>query len=110
MKKITAYIKPHRLEKVVEALHKLDRFPGFTVVDGHGQGHGRGIGGHYAYAQEGLLYHAQRVLIVLCDDEEAEAVASAIVAAAHSGQAGDGIVSIEPVTAVRRIRNAGGAA
>jgi nitrogen regulatory protein P-II 1 len=110
MRKVSAYIKPHRLDKIVEALQRLPRFPGFTVLDAHGQGHGRGRGGHYAYGQDGLLYHAQRVVMVLCEDDEADGIAEAMARAAHSGDAGDGLVTIEPVLAVRRIRAAGGEA
>jgi len=110
MKKITAFIRAHRLDKVAAALHELPRFPGFTVSDGHGQGHGRGAGGHYAYGQGGLLYHPQRVVTVVCEDDEAEPVADAIARAARSGEPGDGLVVIEPVAAVRRIRATGGAA
>lgn len=110
MKKVCAYIKSHRLEKVIAKLHELPRFPGFTVLDGHGQGHGRGAGGHYAYGQDGLLYHPQRVLQVLCEDDEAEAVATCIARCAHSGLPGDGLVTIEPVDSLRRIRDVGGAA
>lgn len=45
MKKICAYIKTHRVGEVIAALHELPCFPGFTVLDGHGQGHGCGAGG-----------------------------------------------------------------
>lgn len=89
MREVTAYFKPHRLDPVVSALHELPRFPGFTVFDAYGQGHGRGAGGHYA---------------------EAEAVAETIAGAAHSGRPGDGLVAIEPVATLRRIRDAGGGA
>ena len=41
MKRIEATLQPHRLTKVVHALHALPHFPGFTVYDAHGQGHGR---------------------------------------------------------------------
>ena len=108
MKKVSAYIKPHRLDRVIAALHELPRFPGFTVFDAHGQGHGRGTGGHYAYGQDGMLYHPQRVLLVLCDDAEAGHIAETIARAAHSGRHGDGLVTFEAVEAIQHTRNAGG--
>jgi len=110
MREVTAYFKPHRLDPVVSALHELPRLPGFTVSDAYGQGHGRGACGHYADGQDGLLYHPQRVLVVICEDTEAEAVAETIAGAAHSGPPGDGLVAIEPVATLRRIRDAGGGA
>ena len=41
MKRLEAFIQPHRLNKVIRALHELPRFPGFTVCNAHGQGHER---------------------------------------------------------------------
>ena len=109
MKRIEAFIQPHRLGKVVSALHALPAFPGFTVLDAHGQGHGRGTGGHFAYEpNEGLLYHKRLCLIVICDNGEATAIADAIAKAAHTGKPGDGIVSICDVRQVLRIRGGGG--
>ncbi|MFX9224383.1 P-II family nitrogen regulator, partial [Acinetobacter baumannii] len=72
MKRIEAFLRPHRLGKVIAALHALPHFPGFTVFDAHGQGHGRGTGGHYVYGEdEGVLLHERCVLVVICADEQA---------------------------------------
>jgi nitrogen regulatory protein PII len=107
MKRIEAYVQPHRLNKVVGALHALPSFPGFTVFDAHGQGHGRGAGGHYAYGQDGLLFHEHRVVVMVCEDDEADRLAQTIAQAAHTGRKGDGIVVISEVTQLLRIRDAG---
>lgn len=104
MKRVEAVIQPHKLSKVVSTLHALPHFPGFTVLDAHGQGHGRGQGGVFAYDnKEGLLYHRRSVLFVLCEDEFAETIVEAIKRAAHTGQAGDGLISVVDVDAVVRI-------
>lgn len=108
MKQLTAFIQPHRLSKIVRALHQLPRFPGFTVLDAHGQGHGRGAGGHHAYDDNGLMYHERCMLVVVCEDGEATAVAECIAHAAHTGNKGDGIVAVAEVLQVLRIRDAGG--
>jgi nitrogen regulatory protein P-II 1 len=106
MKRIEAIIQPHKLSKVVTALHALPHFPGFTVLDAHGQGHGRGKGGIFAYDnKEGLLYHRRSVLFVLCEAEFAEAIVATIKAAAHTGRAGDGLISVVDVDTVVRIGN-----
>jgi nitrogen regulatory protein P-II 1 len=109
MKRIEAFIQPHRLNKVVSALHALPRFPGFSVFHAHGQGQGHGTGGHYAYDEGGLLFHEHRALVVFCEDTEAPLVASEIAKAAHTGQHGDGIVVISDVTNLLRIRDVGSA-
>jgi len=106
MKQLTAFVQPHRLSRVVEALHDSPSFPGFTVLEAHGQGHGRGAGGHYAPGSEGLLYHERSVLIVVCDDSEVVTLAERIARAAHTGNNGDGVVTIGALDAVLRIRDA----
>ena len=104
MKRIEAIIQPHKLSKVVAALHALPHFPGFTVLDAHGQGHGRGKGGVFAYDnKEGLLYHRRSVLFVLCEAEFAPTIVDTIRSTAHTGRAGDGLISVTDVDAVVRI-------
>jgi nitrogen regulatory protein P-II 1 len=108
MKRIEAIIQPHKLSKVVAALHALSHFPGFTVLDAHGQGHGRGKGGIFAYDnKEGLLYHRRSVLFVLCEAQFAQTIVETIKAAAHTGRAGDGLISVVDVDAVVRIGEPG---
>ncbi|MBL6612387.1 MAG: P-II family nitrogen regulator [Alphaproteobacteria bacterium] len=107
MKRIDAIIQPHRLRHVVLALHELPRFPGFTIVDAHGQGRGKGSGGHFVYdADEGLVYHKRRALMIVCEDKEARYIAELIAKAAHTGRAGDGLVTISDLGDVIRVRDA----
>ena len=106
MKRIEAFLQPDRLSKVVSALHALPRFPGFTVLDAHGQGSGRGQGGRYVYGEvDGLLYHSHRLLIVFCDDADANMISELIASVAHTGHPGDGIVVTSHVSKVRRVRD-----
>ncbi len=106
MKRIEAFIQPHRLNKVVTALHALPHFPGFTVTKSHGQGHGRGTGGHFSYTRdEGLLFHDRLVLLVICEEQDADGVVAAITSSAHTGNKGDGIVVVSDVSAVVHIRS-----
>jgi nitrogen regulatory protein PII len=106
MQRIDAFIQPHRLKHVVLALHEMPTFPGFTITDAHGQGRGKGQGGHFIYdADEGLVFHKRRILSVVCEDKEAEAIAALIVKAAHTGRAGDGLITITPLASVIRIRD-----
>jgi len=107
MKRIEAIIQPHKLSKVVTALHALTDFPGFTVFDAHGQGHGRGKGGVFAYDnKEGLLYHRRQVLVILCEEGIASSIVATITAAAHTGRPGDGLIAVTDVQTYVRIGNA----
>lgn len=107
MKRIEAFVQPHRLSKVVSALHALPHFPGFTVLNAQGQGHGRGAGGSFIYSRDaGLLLHPRLVLVVDCEDHEAHDIAMTIARTAHTGNKGDGIVTILEVSEVIRIRTA----
>lgn len=108
MKRIEAFVQPHRLSKVIAALHSLPSFPGFTIVDAHGQGHGRGAGGHFVYEPaEGLLYHERSYLVIVCENNEATAIARAIAGAAQTGSKGDGLIAISDIRQVLRIRDGG---
>lgn len=104
MKQITAFIKPHMEGKVVSALHDLPEFPGFTVIEARGQGHGRGAGGSFVATEMNFAYHPRCVLIVTCEDEQAEAICRIIIENASTGLKGDGIVSVSEVAQLFRIR------
>lgn len=106
MKQLTAFVQPHRLSRVVKALHEAPRFPGFTVLHAHGQGHGRGAGGRYAFGSEDLLYHDRCVVLVVCRDEEVAALTESIARAARTGNAGDGLITVSPIETVVVIRDA----
>jgi nitrogen regulatory protein P-II 1 len=110
MKRIEAVVQRHRLSKIVSALHALPHFPGFTVFDAHGQGQGRGSGGHYVYGEEpALLYHERCALVIFCEDSEADEIARTIAGAAHTGNGGDGIVVVSEVGGILRVRDGGSA-
>lgn len=107
MKRIEAFVQPHKLNKIVSALHGLPNFPGFTVLDGYGQGHGRGAQGGYTYDnREGLLGHRCCLLVVISPEEEASRIVETIIGAAHTGQQGDGIIDVVDVEALHRIGKA----
>ena len=104
MKRIEAFLQPHRLGKVIHALHALPQFPGFTIFNAQGQGDGHGHGGHFAYDDDCLTYLDRKVLVVICPDAEAAAIARLIATVAHTGHKGDGIVVVSDVTVVVHIR------
>jgi nitrogen regulatory protein P-II 1 len=105
MKEIKAIIQPHMLGRVMSALHELPHFPGVTVSDCQGQGRGRGKGGHYE-AEEDTIYYVKKTKVeVFCADAAAEAIVETLRTAAHTGNAGDGIVMVMDVERVVRVRS-----
>jgi len=104
MKEITAIIQPHTLSHVMHALHELPHFPGVTLLDAHGQGRGRGTGGAFRPTEENFAFHKKTVLLVTCDDAHADPLIAAIAQAAHTGNKGDGLITVKDVARVIRIR------
>jgi nitrogen regulatory protein P-II 1 len=104
MKEITAIIQPHTLSRVMHALHALPHFPGLTLLDAHGQGRGRGAGGAFQPTEDEFSFHKKTVLLVTCEAVQADSIAATIAQAAHTGNKGDGIISIKDVASVIRIR------
>lgn len=100
---VTAVIKPHRLEPVIEALRDVD-VQGLTASEVRGFGR---QGGH-SETYRGTEYRVDfipkvRVEVVVAAGD-ADRVVDAIVEAARTGKIGDGKVWITPVDSVVRIR------
>jgi nitrogen regulatory protein P-II 1 len=104
MKQINAVIQPHMLSNVVRALHELPHFPGFTVSDVRGQGRGRGAGGSFKVTEDSIDYHRKVMLHIACFDDLQSSITDAIQRAAHTGNAGDGLIVVTEVSEVIRIR------
>ncbi len=94
MKEIKAYIKEHKLDAVVMALHKLKELPGFSVVDVRGCGSQHIEDGKMCQIED-LLKHAK--IEIVCKNEQAEEIISAIERAAHTGLRGDGKIYISTI-------------
>jgi len=94
--KVTAIFRSEVLDKVEQRLQELG-VPGISVtrVTGYGE---------YAdfYNRDGLTRHVRVEIFTAA--ERAEPIAQAIMAAAHSGMAGDGLVAVLPVARLYRIR------
>lgn len=104
MKEIKAIIQPHMLDKVMTALHSLPHFPGVTVSDCHGQGRGRGPGGHYQPGPRDVFFAKQVKLEIFCDDAICDDLVETIRRHAHTGNPGDGIIMVADLPRVVRIR------
>jgi len=100
---VTAIIKPHRLQAVVEAL-KETNVQGLTASEVRGFGR---QGGH-TETYRGTEYHVDFVpkvrVEILVDDSEADRVVDQLVDAAKTDKIGDGKVWVTDVESVIRIR------
>ena len=103
MKLVTAIIKPFKLEDVKNALEGTG-VHGLTVSEASGFGRQKGHTEVYRGAEYTVdLVPKVRVEVVV-DDEAADRVVDAIVAAAQTGKIGDGKVWVSHVETVVRVR------
>lgn len=96
MRKVTAIFHESMLEKV-ESILSEEGVGGFTVTSVMGCGEYRNF-----YTQDQKSRHSRIEIFITAN--QAEAIATAIMNAAHIGVEGDGIVAISPVQALYRIR------
>lgn len=102
MKRIVAYIRPHKLEGVKTAISTLG-ITGLTVGDARGTGTNPEVGrwGN----QEGVVAMPVRARIeTVVNDEIVEPAIQAIIENAFTGEPGDGKIFVQPVLEAIRIR------
>jgi len=103
VKLVTAIIKPFKLDDVKEALRGV-AVAGMTVSEVQGFGRQRGHTEVYRGTEYTVDFVPKVRIEILADDEDAQGVADAIVAAARTGKIGDGKVWLVPIDDVIRIR------
>ena len=103
MKLVTAVVKPHVLDAVKEAL-KTAGVTGLTVTEVQGFARQRGHTEVYRGTEYTVDFVPKVRIEILTDDDDAQAVAQAIVEAARTDKIGDGKVWLVPVEDVIRIR------
>ncbi|MFT5564269.1 MAG: nitrogen regulatory protein P-II 1 [Myxococcota bacterium] len=103
MKLVTAIVKPHKVEEVKDALTEAG-IQGMTLSEVRGFGRQRGHTEVYRGAEYQVDFVPKARLEVLVHDALVDAVVDAIVAAARTGQVGDGKVFVTTVDRVIRIR------
>lgn len=107
MVEVTALIRPNMEGHVVRALHDLPEFPGFFLSEVRGQGRGRGKGGSYVSTEWDLTYHRYLEIRLVCPADQASRMCDIIVAAAWTGNKGDGVVFTTPVYSFGNVRELG---
>jgi nitrogen regulatory protein P-II 1 len=103
MKKIEAIIRPERLQQVQDALDELG-VSGLTVTEVMGCGRQKGYTEQYRGSRANIsLLHKIKVESVV-DTDVVDRAVEAIVAAAYTGETGDGRIFVFDVEQSVRIR------
>ena len=103
MKKIQAIIRPFKLDEVKIALVNAGVI-GMTISEVRGFGRQKGQTERYRGSEYTVEFLQKIQIEVVIEDEQADMVAEKIVAAARTGEIGDGKIFIYPVDRVIRVR------
>lgn len=104
MREIKAIIKPHRLENVLDLLHRHPNLPGVTIshVEGFGHKVGRGTTASGESVHFGMVKFVKLECVV--DEAMTDEILDVIREAARTGGPGDGKIFISRVEEVITIR------
>ena len=104
MKEIKAFIQPHRLSSVIDALKQMAELPGATVSEVMGFGRKRAKNAPNKVTEDFIDYALKAKLEIVVPDKFADQVIQTILEHAHTGRAGDGLIFVSTVDDVFRIR------
>jgi nitrogen regulatory protein P-II 1 len=103
MKLITAIVKPFKLDEVKTALQACG-VEGMTVSDASGFGRQRGHTEVYRGAEYVVDLVPKVRIEILADDEQVDAIITAVVKASQTGKIGDGKIWVTNVEQIVRVR------
>jgi nitrogen regulatory protein PII len=103
MKLIKAIVRPNALDDVRAALEKLS-VPGMTVTEVRGHGRQKGHTAIYRGKEYDVSLLPKVEIAVVVPDQAADEIVAAIIAAARTGEIGDGRVFVLPVEQSHNIR------
>jgi nitrogen regulatory protein PII len=103
MKMIKAIIRPNKVDEVKDALAKLN-MSGMTVTEVRGHGKQKGHTAIYRGKEYNVSLLPKMGIEVVVPDSMADDAIKAIIAAARTGEIGDGRVFVMPVAESYRIR------
>ena len=103
MKIVMAIIKPFKLEEVRDALTAIG-VHGLTVTEVKGYGRQKGHTEIYRGAEYAVSFLPKLKIEVAVNEDVADKVVEAIVAAARTGQIGDGKIFVYSLNSAVRIR------
>ena len=103
MKKVEAIIRPFKLDEVKIALVNAG-VVGMTVSEVRGFGRQKGQTERYRGSEYTVEFLQKLKLEIVIEDDKVEEVVEKIIAAARTGEIGDGKIFITPVDDIIRIR------
>lgn len=103
MKKIVAIIRPFKLDEVKIALVNAG-IVGMTVSEVRGFGRQKGQTERYRGSEYTVEFLQKLKVEVVIEDAQVDMVVDKIIAAARTGEIGDGKIFVSPVEQVVRIR------
>lgn len=103
MKKVTAMIKPFKLDDVREALSNMG-VHGMTVSEVKGFGRQKGHTEVYRGAEYAVDFLPKVKLEIVAEDGLVDRIVDTVIETARTGKIGDGKIFVEPVEQVIRIR------
>jgi nitrogen regulatory protein P-II 1 len=103
MKKIEAVIRPFKLDEVKIALVNAG-IVGMTVSEVRGFGRQKGQTERYRGSEYTVEFLQKLKVEIVVEDDLADAVIEKIIAAARTGEIGDGKIFVTPVERTVRIR------
>lgn len=103
MKMIKAIIRPNKVDEVKDALAKLN-IAGMTVTEVRGHGKQKGHTAIYRGKEYNVSLLPKMEIEVVVPEPLADDAIKAIIAAARTGEIGDGRVFVMPVSESYRIR------
>lgn len=103
MKKIEAILRPQKLHDTIKSLHAIG-VTAFTVNQVVGRGMQKDRSGIYRGQNYNLSLHPKVKMEIVISDYMVERTVEAIIAAAQTGEAGDGKIFITTVEQAYNIR------
>lgn len=103
MKKVEAIIRPFKLDEVKIALVNAG-IVGMTVSEVRGFGRQKGQTERYRGSEYTVEFLQKLKVEVVVEDDQLDMVVDKIIAAARTGEIGDGKIFITPVEQIVRIR------
>jgi nitrogen regulatory protein PII len=103
MKWLKAIVRPNKVDEVSEALQKLG-ISGLTVTEVRGHGKQKGHTAMYRGKEYVINLLPKMSIDVVVEDDIASDAVKTIIAAARTGEIGDGRIFVLPVERAYRIR------